>query len=437
MDEKIFSFSCVDFAYYIRGIGFLLEGWCFPQPENKLTLQVSVEKEIVKKVSEEEFIYFYRKDIVSHLNVKGVYTYDNNSFGFFAFVPCKKNDEHAALQIGRIYSLDNIKISILPVKTISYLDLITLVFSKYKEEEIDCIFSKKISNFFIKVQNELMYNYKPIELQFGTLRKKPSVSVVVPCFPDMRLSELQLASFVAHLDCNISIDLIYVVNNSYFDYDYADYLHLVYGIPFRVMYLADNYGYAIANNIASLYAESNDLVFLNSDIFLMNSSFNGFLADEACTFNGTVTGVKLFYLNGMIQHGGLFVKKIRQFNPTTNTLESIFVGDHFSKGLVDNSFYGGEVDGVTGAVLRIDRDFFKSIGLFSTNYIMGDYEDIDLCLKAKDGGGSICYRDDISAYHAEGYAKKSLPPIFSLFQLHNRNVFNNAFKEQLLNVKSS
>ena len=56
---------------------------------------------------------------------------------------------------------------------------------------------------------------------------------------------------------------------------------------------------------------------------------------------------------------------------------------------------------VTGALLMIKKDLFLKIGQFDRAFIKGDFEDADLCLKARMNGGSIgLYKTD-GLFHLE------------------------------------
>ena len=57
--------------------------------------------------------------------------------------------------------------------------------------------------------------------------------------------------------------------------------------------------------------------------------------------------------------------------------------------------------GVTGAALCVRRDAFEAAGGFCTDYIVGDYEDSDLCLRLRAAGGEIRYVPTARLFHFE------------------------------------
>jgi hypothetical protein len=59
------------------------------------------------------------------------------------------------------------------------------------------------------------------------------------------------------------------------------------------------------------------------------------------------------------------------------------------------------VPGVTGATLVIKREVYEKIGGFSEDFVIGDYEDSDLCLKIRKAGLQIRYVPQAELYHFE------------------------------------
>jgi GT2 family glycosyltransferase len=59
------------------------------------------------------------------------------------------------------------------------------------------------------------------------------------------------------------------------------------------------------------------------------------------------------------------------------------------------------VPGVTGALLCLRRHVFEALGGVCTDYVVGDYEDSDLCLRLRAAGGEIAYVPEAELYHFE------------------------------------
>ena len=57
--------------------------------------------------------------------------------------------------------------------------------------------------------------------------------------------------------------------------------------------------------------------------------------------------------------------------------------------------------GITGACMVMKRELFEQVGGFTEDYVIGDYEDSDLCLKIRHQGKDIVYAPDAELYHLE------------------------------------
>jgi GT2 family glycosyltransferase len=60
-----------------------------------------------------------------------------------------------------------------------------------------------------------------------------------------------------------------------------------------------------------------------------------------------------------------------------------------------------EVPAATGACLLVRRGDFESAGGWDTGYLIGDFEDSDLCLKLRESGMKILYNPLVQLTHLE------------------------------------
>jgi len=59
------------------------------------------------------------------------------------------------------------------------------------------------------------------------------------------------------------------------------------------------------------------------------------------------------------------------------------------------------VPGVTGAAMLMQRAVYEEIGGFCEDFVVGDYEDSDLCLRLRAKGYDIRYEPRAELYHFE------------------------------------
>jgi GT2 family glycosyltransferase len=84
------------------------------------------------------------------------------------------------------------------------------------------------------------------------------------------------------------------------------------------------------------------------------------------------------------------------------------------------------VPAVTGACLAIRRTDFDAIGGWDTGYLIGDFEDSDMCLKLRSVGKSIAYLPTVQLTHLERQSFRLL----GQGEFRTKVVVYNAFRHQ-------
>jgi O-antigen biosynthesis protein len=241
--------------------------------------------------------------------------------------------------------------------------------------------------------------------QFGTPPMNPDVSLIIPLYQRIDFVEHQMAQWCR--DPYISTcDLIYVLDSPEQAEGllwHVDQLFALYGVPFRVVILERNVGYANANNAGASLAVGRMLLLLNSDVI---PDKPGWLAELVDRFDSTpdvgAMGPKLVYEDGSIQHAGMYFER-----PNGTVL---WENRHYYKGL-HRTFPAANISravpAVTGACLLMARALWDEIGGLRGTYVQGDYEDSDLCLRLAAIGFSTWYVADIELFHLEGQSYPS------------------------------
>jgi GT2 family glycosyltransferase len=171
-------------------------------------------------------------------------------------------------------------------------------------------------------------------------------------------------------------------------------LHGGPGVTLVVM--PENRGYASACNAGAAASGAPVIGFLNSDVM---PAAPGWLAPLLARLvrerRLVAVGPKLLYEDGAVQHAGLLFRR----GP-----DGQWFNDHYFKGFPrhhPDACVARRVPGVTGAALFVRRGAFDAVGGFSTDYIIGDFEDSDLCLALREAGGEIAYEPAAELYHFE------------------------------------
>jgi GT2 family glycosyltransferase len=241
--------------------------------------------------------------------------------------------------------------------------------------------------------------------QHGVAPTNADVSVIVPLYQRVEFLEYQLAQFVHDADLG-GADLIYVLDSPEdgpYLRRFAQHLHSLYGVPFRLVALSESGGFSVVNNLAATLARGRLLLLLNSDVMPRKPGWLAHMVEfyDANPAIGALAP-KLLYEDDSIQHAGLFFQR----SPDTPS----WTNEHYYKGL-HRTFPAANVaravDAVTGACLMIATDLYKSLGGLSGVYVRGDYEDSDLCLRLRELGRESWYLPEVELYHLEGQSYPS------------------------------
>ncbi|WP_376094451.1 glycosyltransferase [Roseomonas sp. CCTCC AB2023176] len=240
----------------------------------------------------------------------------------------------------------------------------------------------------------------PNVLQVGT-PNGARVAVVVPLYRNLRFLRFQVAAFARDPDFRANARLVFVLDSPEQQAEVEHLLHglhAVHGLPVTLVVMAENAGYAPACNAgATAVGEGSYVLLLNSDVVPEAPGWLAALRRPMERDPGILaTGPKLLFDDGSVQHAGLFFLR--------HGPEGDWLNGHYAKGLSRRhpaANRAGPVPGLTGAALLLRRSAFDAVGGLCTDYVVGDYEDSDLCLRLRALGGDIRYVPSAELYHFE------------------------------------
>jgi GT2 family glycosyltransferase len=238
----------------------------------------------------------------------------------------------------------------------------------------------------------------PSVLQFGAAPVAPEVSVVVPIYGRFDFIEFQLAQF-ANDPAMAAQQLIYVIDDpAIYDAVRVAAIDLFgcYALPFTLVYGQRNAGFAAATNLGAAQAVGEFLLLLNSDVLPRQPGWLAALvaAHRAAADAGAV-GAKLLYEDGSVQHAGMRFFRLPVWG-------GLWVNDHPLKGQPNSSASATyPCDALTGACLLVQTQAYRALGGLDEDYIIGDFEDSDLCFRLAERGLQAAVDLDVSLYHLE------------------------------------
>jgi GT2 family glycosyltransferase len=246
---------------------------------------------------------------------------------------------------------------------------------------------------------------EPMIWDYGLAPARPEISVIIPLYGRIDYVEQQLLEFRGDLDFTSGrVELIYVLD----DPRVVDAMRAqsalyekLYGLPYRVVWSGANLGYAAANNLGARLARGDTLILLNSDVFPMEPGWAGRMADTlarrpACK----ALGARMTYADGSVQHAGMRFEYSREYD--------VWLNQHPGRCLepLDDVPDYLEVEATTGACMAVRRTDYMAVGGLDEGYLLGDFEDSDLCLKLRAAGAEIGVLNTIRLTHLE---RQSMP----------------------------
>lgn len=241
----------------------------------------------------------------------------------------------------------------------------------------------------------------------------PLVSIIIPVYNKCDLTVQCLAS-LAKVTAHLPHEILVIDNASQ---DATPRRLEQATAPVRYVRNETNRNFAGACNQGAELARGKYLLFLNNDTIALDGWLDA-LVDEVRLHPEVVgVGARLLYENRLVQHAGVaFARESRSpFHP--------YRGLRAEDPRVNHR---REMQAITAACLLVRPSWFKECGGFNEAYRNG-YEDLELCLRLRQRGGTLIYQPRSVLYHLE-----SQTPGRMKHDDENRSLFFERWSESLL-----
>ena len=170
-----------------------------------------------------------------------------------------------------------------------------------------------------------------------------------------------------------------------------------FGVPFRTVWSGENRGFSGATNLGVAHSSAPFVLLMNSDVIPVAP---GWLERMRSVLTAHpeigILGARLHHPNGAVQHDGMGF----QWDPTLRA----YVNKHPGSGLPGSPLRGKffKCQAVTGACALMRREVYDAVGGLDEKFLIGDFEDSDLCLKVREKGLEIaCLPLPVTLIHLE------------------------------------
>lgn len=223
--------------------------------------------------------------------------------------------------------------------------------------------------------------------------------VVIPTRDAVEDLTVMLRSLVALAAKADLIDLVVVDNGSRPSLN-AEALTRDCGRPVEVVQVDEPFNWSRLNNLACVDRSHAIFVFANNDMEMVTSHWDEALRRAFAAPGVGVTGARLIYPNGLLQHGGIVMGGLNG-EPLHDGWRAL--GNE--PGPLRRWARSRPATAVTGGFLAIRRTLFYAIGGFDEVDLPVSCSDVDLCLKAGALGWTVLYVAEITLRHHESLTR--------------------------------
>jgi GT2 family glycosyltransferase len=274
------------------------------------------------------------------------------------------------------------------------------IISTIDEAALDQVMFESVFNRPIEALQRVICSEQAIRFvrDYG-IKSERLASIIIPLYRNFEFIRNQILAFSRDEHIFRNCEIIYVNDDPVFDEDLKRLLSgygLLFSLDIRLVGLSINGGYALSNNMAASIANGKYLVLMNSDVVPDRPGWLDKSTQRLATMpDYSVVGPKLLYSDDSLQHAGMYFH--RHFSGFWQNM-------HYYKGYgrnIPQANVERVVGAVTGACMVLKKESFQRVGGFTTSYVIGDYEDSDLCLKLRNLGGVCLYYPGAELYHFE------------------------------------
>jgi len=175
------------------------------------------------------------------------------------------------------------------------------------------------------------------------------------------------------------------------------------GERLRVVRQTGDFNFAAACNAGARAASGDLILFLNNDTEALEPDWIERMAQWFVFPDVGIVGAKLLYPDETIQHAGVVVGM-------GGLASHLFQGEpELSVGLFGSDQWYRDLSAVTAACMLVSRRVFEALNGFDEAFRL-NYQDVDLCLRARRGGWRVIYTPDARLLHHEGLSHRKRIP---------------------------
>ena len=159
------------------------------------------------------------------------------------------------------------------------------------------------------------------------------------------------------------------------------------------------FNYSEINNRAVDHCQGSVLLLLNNDVEFLSEGWGHELASHALRAGIGCVGAQLLYPDHTVQHGGVILGIGGMAGHAHQDLVA------HAPGYQGRLQLAQEMSAVTAACLAISREHWQQLGGLDARHLAVNYNDVDLCLRARQLGLRNLYLPQVRAIHHESKSR--------------------------------
>lgn len=167
----------------------------------------------------------------------------------------------------------------------------------------------------------------------------------------------------------------------------------------RVLRWSHPFNYSAINNFGAAQAHGSIIGLINNDVEPMDGYWLTEMVSQVCRAEIGCVGAKLYYPNGMLQHGGV----ILGLGDVAGHAHRFF--PRHSEGYTGRLKLVQNLSAVTAACLLLRKSVFDNVGGLNEDDLTIAYNDVDLCLKVREAGYRNLWSPFAELYHHESISR--------------------------------
>ncbi|MEX2030835.1 MAG: glycosyltransferase family 2 protein [Anaerolineales bacterium] len=233
-------------------------------------------------------------------------------------------------------------------------------------------------------------------------RPERKISVVIPNRDQPEVLDRCLHG-LAHRTASPLEDVVVVDTGSQDPRTEEAYRRWTAVLPLRVIRRSGDFNFGAACNQGASEARGDLVLFLNNDTEVLEREWLERMVQWFEIHDVGIVGAKLLFPDGRIQHAGVILGM-------GGLAGHLFYGAaEFGTGMFGSDHWYRDLSAVTGACMLVSREVFEGLGGFDEKFRVV-YQDIDLCLRARDKGRRIIFTPDARLIHHEGLTHQNRIP---------------------------